>query len=419
MRLKSAIRIAASFLINTAVLGGCLDEGAALGFDLFAGQITNSLSIVNVTASGHDGNEPLNTLDGDISTRWSASGDNQWIRYDLGAPKSLVRLDIAWYKGDQRRSAFDIEVSEDDKTFRKVYSGESSGTSTSFESYAFAPVTAQFVRLVGHGNKANGTDRRNPWNSVTEVAVIASGSTGSEPNPNPTPAPSPTPNSGSASIPSQLLPLTAWKLTLPVNTSHDGDPDQIKQPELNNFQHAQYFFVNSAKNGVVFRAYTTNVTTSNSNYPRSELREMQANGDDEASWSTTSGTHEMVIQQAITHLPTKLPEVIAGQIHGAGSAYHMLTELREDKRLVVKNKSGVLAVLDANYVVGKPFELKLVAGAGQIKVYYQGALKHTQNVSASGCYFKAGSYAQSNFSIEKTDREYAEVVIYKLSVTHR
>src|SRR5438034_8217740 len=43
------------------------------------------LPVASVVASGDDGNIPQNTLDNNLATRWSASGDGQWIRYDLGA----------------------------------------------------------------------------------------------------------------------------------------------------------------------------------------------------------------------------------------------------------------------------------------------------------------------------------------------
>jgi len=43
--------------------------------------------VAGVVASGYqDPNVPQNTLDTDFATRWSAYGDGQWIRYDLGAP---------------------------------------------------------------------------------------------------------------------------------------------------------------------------------------------------------------------------------------------------------------------------------------------------------------------------------------------
>jgi len=38
------------------------------------------LTAASVVASGNDGNLPENTLDNNLATRWSASGDGQWIQ---------------------------------------------------------------------------------------------------------------------------------------------------------------------------------------------------------------------------------------------------------------------------------------------------------------------------------------------------
>src|SRR5436305_13229446 len=69
------------------------------------------LPATSVVASANDGNLPQNTLDNTLATRWSAQGDGQWIRYDLGAIVDIDRVAVAWYLGDSRIAYFDIEVS--------------------------------------------------------------------------------------------------------------------------------------------------------------------------------------------------------------------------------------------------------------------------------------------------------------------
>src|SRR6266571_574555 len=124
------------------------------------------LTAASVVASANDGNVPQNTLDKSLATRWSAQGDGQWIRYDLGALVAIDHLDIAWYLGDTRIASFDIQVSPDTVTWTKVFSGQSSGQTLQFESYAFPTTTGRYVRIVGHGNNTS------TWNSVTEVAIL-------------------------------------------------------------------------------------------------------------------------------------------------------------------------------------------------------------------------------------------------------
>src|SRR2546427_485339 len=124
------------------------------------------LPATSVVASANDGNLPQNTLDNTLATRWSAQGDGQWIRYDLGGLAAIDHVDIAWYVGDTRIAYFDIQVSLDTVTWTKVFSGQSSGQTVQLESYAFPTAAGRYVRIVGHGNSTSA------WNSITEVAIL-------------------------------------------------------------------------------------------------------------------------------------------------------------------------------------------------------------------------------------------------------
>src|SRR6266550_1044680 len=123
------------------------------------------LTAASVVASGNDGNLPENTLDNDLATRWSASGDGQWIQYDLGAIAAIDQVNIAWYLGDTRIASFDVQVSPDTVTWTQVFAGQSSGQTLQLESYAFPTTSGRYVRIVGHGNSTS------TWNSITEVAI--------------------------------------------------------------------------------------------------------------------------------------------------------------------------------------------------------------------------------------------------------
>lgn len=218
--------------------------------------------------------------------------------------------------------------------------------------------------------------------------------------------------------PSQVLDLADWKQTLPTGSSEK--PKEIKQPALATFAEKRYFHVNDGSNGVTFRSPVNGVTTSGSGYPRSELREMTAGGKSLASWSTTSGTHTMFIDQAITAVPDKKKHVVAGQIHDADDDV-IVVRLEYPKLFIdINGKEG--PVLDSKYTLGKRFTVKFVAEEGKIKVYYNGGANpaYTLDKKSSGCYFKAGAYTQSNCSKESdcSDDNYGEVVIYKLAVEH-
>lgn len=218
--------------------------------------------------------------------------------------------------------------------------------------------------------------------------------------------------------PAEILDLTNWKQTLP--TGSKKKPEEIKQSRLATFLSQPYFGLNSDCTGVVFRAPVNGVTTSGSGYPRSELREMENSGKELASWSTTSGTHTMIIDQAITAVPKKKKHVVAGQIHDKEDDV-IVIRLEYPKLFVdINGKDG--PILDANYTLGKRFTIKFVASDGKIRVYYNGHDNpvHTLSKKSSGNYFKAGAYTQSNCSKESdcSSSNFGEVVIYNLFVQH-
>ncbi|MBI3898244.1 MAG: discoidin domain-containing protein [Gammaproteobacteria bacterium] len=128
--------------------------------------------ITAVSASRHDGNVPADTLDNNFDTRWSAAGDGQWIRFDLGSIKKINALAIGFFKGNTRHTRFDLGVSADGKTWSTVFSGQSNGTTLAQETFGFIPVQARYVRYVGHGNDTSDPNV-GQWNSLTEVDIYA------------------------------------------------------------------------------------------------------------------------------------------------------------------------------------------------------------------------------------------------------
>jgi hypothetical protein len=125
-----------------------------------------------VIASADDGNVAANVLDNDLNTRWSASGDGQWIQFCLANTTTITGVDIAFYNGHVRTSAFDVLTGTDGTNWTTAAAGlQSSGTSLNFETFTFTPRTGKYVRIVGHGNSVN------LWNSYTEVKIRTGGQT--------------------------------------------------------------------------------------------------------------------------------------------------------------------------------------------------------------------------------------------------
>jgi glucose/arabinose dehydrogenase/phosphatidylethanolamine-binding protein (PEBP) family uncharacterized protein len=181
-----------------------------------------------VTASTSDANVPGNTVDNDLATRWSGNGDNQWLRFDLGTPKTLSHVRVAAYQGNVRRNRFDIQISDDGSSWSTVFSGETSGTTTNEETFDFADASGRYVRYLGHGNIGS----TNPtMNSVTEVSLF--GFSGPTPTPTPTPitptptatpiVPTPTPRP-TEDVPPPMVEITPPGSAVTASTSDTNVP---------------------------------------------------------------------------------------------------------------------------------------------------------------------------------------------------
>lgn len=179
-----------------------------------------TLEAGDITASTYqDPNLPSNTIDGDLETRWSANGDGEWIRFDLGEKKTVHFLRIAWLNGDTRVAYFDIEVSDDGSTWTPLAVGlESSGTTNALQTVEVTDTLTRYVRILGHGNSTPGSD----WNSITEVEIWGT-------TPEPLGTPTMTPNGNGMdmtldSIPGSIYQLQKSDSLDPVDWQDIGDP---------------------------------------------------------------------------------------------------------------------------------------------------------------------------------------------------
>jgi hypothetical protein len=215
----------------------------------------------------------------------------------------------------------------------------------------------------------------------------------------------------SARYPGDLINTDQWYLTLP--TGEPGKPDTVEGEQLKTFSN-EFFRLTPDREGIVFAANAGGVTTKNSDYPRSELREM--NGGEKAAWSNTSGTHILDVCQAVTKVPEGKPEVVAAQIHD-GSDDVMQIRL-EDQTLMVQYDDGTKdVVLDEAYQLGTPYRLQIVAADRTVTVAYNGQQKAELPLSGSGWYWKLGAYVQSNPK-HSDPRARGEVTVYSSQITH-
>lgn len=234
-------------------------------------------------------------------------------------------------------------------------------------------------------------------------------------------ATAPAPFADGCDYPSQILDLADWKVTLPIDDPGESgqQPLEVEQPELNTYAVSPWFKVTSTCDGVQFRNAVNAVTAPNSTYGRSELREMTDDGSELASWSSTEGTHTMVVVQSIKNVPNDKPDVVAGQIHDSEDDVSVF-RLEGSSLYVTDGNTSDYHLITDDYELGTKFEAKFVVSDGEIRAYYNGRLETTIDADFSGGYFKAGAYTQANCgnSAPCSADNFGQVMIYDLTVTH-
>jgi hypothetical protein len=185
------------------------------------------------------------------------------------------------------------------------------------------------------------------------------------------------------------------------------------------------FIQNAAGDAVQFRVrMDAKTTSSGTKYPRSELRELNEAGTGNAAWDGSSGTHYMEGISRVTHLPPTKPWAVFCQIHDASSdLIRVQTEGSLGAlKLVARNtppgsSTETVTTVQASYTLGTDIVWRLEVIGGSGKLYLGGTQVLTFPAGESGCYFKAGCYAQSNSTIDSAS-EYAAVELRNLKCWH-
>jgi hypothetical protein len=89
------------------------------------------------------------------------------------------------------------------------------------------------------------------------------------------------------------------------------------------------------------------------------------------------------VRQAITEAPPTKPEVVAAQIHdGEDDVLQIRLEGRTLSALYADGDEQI--VLDADYRLGTPYDLRMVAADSRITVFYNGVQKAEIDEGGSG-----------------------------------
>lgn len=223
------------------------------------------------------------------------------------------------------------------------------------------------------------------------------------------------------------IDLSHWKLTLPVRASENegGNPLEIVPSKLiAGYTHADYFRFDP-DGTMVFWCPVSGATTENTDYARTELREMLDPADDNVCWPAP-GTHVLNARCRVSEVPSS-QKVIIGQIHGYSGKANPLIKLQFFKgriEALVKEKArkGKDLKLTFNDVgLDKEFDYEIRLQDGLLRVSVNGAsqmvnvFEKDPEWASQSLYFKAGAYVQDN---EGRASEGARVSFSKLTVSH-
>ena len=116
------------------------------------------LPIASVTSSGGSkGNSAFRAVDKDEGTKWSAKGTGSYLQADLGSPKAVCNVGIAWDRSNHKTYDFVLSASNDTSNLKDILKG-SSTKSSDYQTYDLGKIHAQYLRVTLVSND-NGHDK--------------------------------------------------------------------------------------------------------------------------------------------------------------------------------------------------------------------------------------------------------------------
>ena len=240
--------------------------------------------------------------------------------------------------------------------------------------------------------------------------------------------------------PSGNFDLTKWKITLPSGS--EVQPWVLSA----GWTQAKVFYTHPKSGGMVFRCPNIAGTTANSNYSRTELREMLDPGssahDDSNNWTTAMGgrmkARLKVDRVSTTGESGKVGRVIIGQIHGEDHEpvrlyFHKKPGEAKGRIYIASESTGGSTFWSTDIVSNKngggialgelfTYQISLKDTRLQVDILRQrGTIKDTyirsidSGYRGENLYFKAGVYNQNNTG---TTSDYAQATFYSLTHTH-
>ena len=246
------------------------------------------------------------------------------------------------------------------------------------------------------------------------------------------------------------IDLNNWKVTLPI-----AKPKEIKPPEILDYASMpvlqEYMYNDSTDGSLVF--YTSpGITTSNTKYSRTELREQIQAGSNKVNWTFAQGGkmkgqlkmddiskaddgkyHRTIIMQIHGRLTNEQKDLIGKKdndappilkIYWNKGKIRVLRKVLKDLNVNDTENLSKKAWTDEGHWFDKKvgfdkFELEVIASDGRLEIVLDGEEKlvfddiHMEKWGVFENYFKAGNYLNT-----RDEGAFARVKYYSLAVEH-
>jgi len=230
--------------------------------------------------------------------------------------------------------------------------------------------------------------------------------------------------------PSGNFDLTHWSLTIPVNSSGgtSGTPATITPATLSSGYSSAWFYT-ASDGSMTFWAPVNGISTSGSEYPRSELHEMLNPTQTSVNW-TSSSYAKLDAKLKVLKVPSATGKVTIGQIHGYDSgpctilvfAYNASTATASLYAKVYPSPTSTSPTQDTlatGLTLSKSFTYLISVTPGKLSMSVNGATATQVSINSAwdgvGLYFKAGAFTQAT-GTSSTDG--GEVTFYRLAASH-
>ena len=238
-----------------------------------------------------------------------------------------------------------------------------------------------------------------------------------------------------------------WSLQTDLPNDRGDGVHVVKAPELMQFSSSGFSLQqidgsSTSQTALCFRTSVGGATTEHSHYPRTELRELPANG----GWSITDSiAHDFEALLAVQRLPEGKPAVVVVQIHGEGTCKCEILKLRArrygsnapnsftlEARVKGDAAGGELSEVGlplGEHTLGTPVRVHARVKGGVLSVRvgqervthdyrYGKFLEWDSQGLGNQYYWKLGSYCQCSLDEAATPDEFAEVCFWGWSLAH-